>query len=314
MKTVLITGGAGFIGSHLCELFLLEGYRVVCLDNLLTGNHDNINSFSKNRNFLFVQHDVSKHIDINESVDCVLHFASPASPADYHKYPIQTLKVGSLGTHNALGFAKAKRATFLLASTSEVYGDPLVHPQREDYWGNVNPIGPRGVYDEAKRFAEALTLAYHRTHGMDVKIVRIFNTYGPRMRQNDGRAIPNFISQALADEPLTVFGDGSQTRSFCYIDDLVRGIHKLLFSNLNEPVNLGNPKEMTVLELAKHVIELSGSKSRIDFRELPQDDPRVRQPDIGRARKFLGWESKVDLRTGLIKTIEYFKKIGVTSR
>lgn len=311
MKTVLITGGAGFIGSHLCGLFLSEGHRVICVDNLLTGNKKNLDPFLKNENFLFVQHDVSEHIDISEKVDFILHFASPASPADYHAYPIQTLKVGSLGTHNALGLAKAKKAVFLLASTSEVYGDPLVHPQREDYWGNVNPIGPRGVYDEAKRFAEALTLAYHRSHGIDVKIVRIFNTYGPRMRKNDGRAIPNFLSQALVNEPITVFGDGSQTRSFCYVDDLVRGIRALLFSNATEPVNIGNPNEMTVLELARLIIELTGSKSKIDFRDLPQDDPKIRQPDITRARTILGWEPKVDVRTGLQKTIEYFKTIGM---
>lgn len=315
MKTFLITGGAGFIGSHLCELFLGEGHRVICVDNLLTGSMDNLSSLKHQERFLLVKHDVSKHIAIEEPVDCVLHFASPASPADYHQYPIQTLKVGSLGTHNALGLAKAKRAVFLLASTSEVYGDPLVHPQKEDYWGNVNPIGPRGVYDEAKRFAEALTLAYRRTHRMNVKIARIFNTYGPRMRQNDGRAIPNFIGQALAGEPLTVYGDGSQTRSFCYIDDLVRGLRALLFSECQEPVNLGNPKEMTVLELARLILELTRSKSRIEFRGLPQDDPRVRQPDISRARSVLGWEPSVDVRTGLKQTIEYFKRvIGVPSR
>lgn len=311
MKTVLITGGAGFIGSHLCALFLSEGHRVICVDNLLTGNKKNLDPFLKNEHFLFVQSDVSKHIDISEEVDFILHFASPASPADYHAYPIQTLKVGSLGTHNALGLAKAKKAVFLLASTSEVYGDPLVHPQREDYWGNVNPVGPRGVYDEAKRFAEALTLAYHRSHGINVKIVRIFNTYGPRMRKNDGRAIPNFLSQALVNEPITVFGDGSQTRSFCYVDDLVRGIRALLFSNATEPVNIGNPNEMTVLELAKLIIELTASKSKIDFRDLPQDDPKIRQPDITRARTILGWEPKVDVRTGLQKTIEYFKTLGM---
>ncbi|MBI4549761.1 MAG: SDR family oxidoreductase [Candidatus Omnitrophica bacterium] len=314
MKTLVITGGAGFIGSHLCDLFLREGNRVLCVDNLLTGTEENLRPFLKNERFSFLRHDVSKPIEIGEKVDYVLHFASPASPADYHAYPIQTLKVGSLGTHNALGLAKAKKAVFLLASTSEVYGDPLVHPQREDYWGNVNPIGPRGVYDEAKRFAEAIALAYHRTHAVDVKIVRIFNTYGPRMRQNDGRAIPNFISQALAGEPITVFGQGSQTRSFTYVDDLVRGIRALLFSKLNEPVNLGNPREMTVLELARLIIELTGSPSRIDFRDLPQDDPRVRQPDITRARTKLGWEPAVDVRAGLIKTIDYFKSIGAGAK
>src|SRR3989339_771201 len=248
---ILITGGAGFIGSHLCEFLLAKKNKVICMDNLITGKSRNVEHLAKNPDFEFIQHDVTKHIDIDGKIDCILHFASPASPVDYAKLPIQTLKVGSLGTHNALGLAKARQAKFLLASTSEVYGDPLVHPQREDYWGNVNPIGPRGVYDEAKRFAEAMALAYHRAHGINVKIVRIFNTYGPRMRKNDGRAIPNFISQSLAGESITVFGDGSQTRSFCYVDDLVRGIKALLFSDTNEPVNIGNPNEMTVLELAK---------------------------------------------------------------
>lgn len=308
-KTILITGGAWFIGSHLCKLFVTEGARVICVDNLLTGSRDNLDSLSKNPDFVFHQHDVSQHVEIEEPVDYILHFASPASPADYQRYPIQTLKVGSLGTHNILGLARVKNAVFLLASTSEVYGDPLVHPQPEDYWGNVNPIGPRGVYDEAKRFAEAMALAYHRSHGVDVKIVRIFNTYGPKMRQNDGRAIPNFISQALSGKPVTVFGDGSQTRSFCYIDDLVRGICRLLYSDFNEPVNQGNPKELTVLELANLIIEMTGSKSTIEFKELPQDDPRVRQPDITRAKRVLGWEPKVDIRTGLMKTIDYFKNI-----
>ena len=311
MKTILITGGAGFIGSHLCKLFIAEGARVICVDNLLTGNRSNLTSVSKNSNFVFHEQNVSNHIEIDEPVNYVLHFASPASPADYQRYPIQTLKVGSLGTHNALGLARAKKAVFLLASTSEVYGDPLVHPQQEDYWGNVNPIGPRGVYDEAKRFAEALVLAYHRSHGMNVKIARIFNTFGPYMRQDDGRAIPNFIRQALDGEPITIFGTGSQTRSFCYIDDLVDGIHRLLYSDFNEPVNLGNPKEMTVLELAKRIVELAESKSKLEFHKLPQDDPRVRQPDISRAKKVLGWAPKVDLRVGLSKTINYFKKIFV---
>jgi len=307
VKTILITGGAGFIGSHLCELFIAEGERVICVDNLLTGNIGNLGSLMDNPGFIFHQMDVSQHITIDEPINYVLHFASPASPADYQKYPIETLKVGSLGTHNALGLAKAKKAVFLLASTSEVYGDPLVHPQHENYWGNVNPIGPRGVYDEAKRFAEALVLAYHRSCRLDVKIVRIFNTFGPYMRQDDGRAIPNFISQALAGEPLTIFGDGSQTRSFCYIDDMVLGIRKLLYSDYNEPVNLGNPAEMTVLELAKLVIQLARSKSNVRFCELPQDDPRVRQPDVGRAKKILGWESKISIPTGLSKTIDYFR-------
>ncbi len=312
MKTILITGGAGFIGSHLCKKFISEGERVICVDNLLTGNQKNIMELLNHPHFVFIEHDVSKDIDYKDTVDYILHFASPASPADYQKYPIQTLKVGSLGTHNALGFARAKNSVFLLASTSEVYGDPLVHPQPEDYWGNVNPIGPRGVYDEAKRFAEALTLAYYRTHRINVKIARIFNTYGPLMRFNDGRAIPNFISQALSNSPITIFGDGSQTRSFCYIDDLAVGLSKLLYSNCNEPVNLGNPKEMTLLELAKSVIELTHSKSKLEFKELPQDDPRVRQPDISRAKKILGWEPKVDVKSGLIKTINYFKNSSLT--
>ena len=309
MSTILITGGAGFIGSHLCKRFISEGEMVICVDNLLTGNRKNLASLEGNPRFKFYFQDVSEHIEIAESVDYILHFASPASPADYHKYPIQTLKVGSLGTHNALGLAKSKKATFLLASTSEVYGDPLIHPQHEDYWGNVNPIGPRGVYDEAKRFAEAITLAYHRSHGMDVKIVRIFNTYGPCMRQNDGRAIPNFIGQALSHEPITVFGNGSQTRSFCFIDDLVDGILKLLHSKQNQPVNIGNPNEMTVLQLAETIIELTRSKSKIEFHDLPVDDPKIRQPDITRAKKVLGWQPKVDVRVGLSKTIDYFKQL-----
>lgn len=307
MKTILITGGAGFIGSHLGKLFIAEGERVVCVDDLLTGNINNLASVLNHPHFVFHQCDVSQHTEVKGPIDYVLHFASPASPADYQRYPIQTLKVGSLGTHNALGLARAKRAVFLLASTSEVYGDPLVHPQHEDYWGNVNPIGPRGVYDEAKRFAEALVLAYHRVNGMDVKIARIFNTFGPYMRQDDGRAIPSFIGQALQGKPITIFGDGSQTRSFCYIDDLVQGIRKLIHSDYNGPVNLGNPKEMTVLDIATLIIELTGSKSKIEFHELPQDDPRVRQPDIGLAKRILGWEPKVDVRTGLAKTINYFK-------
>lgn len=308
MKTFLITGGAGFIGSHLTELFLGEGQKVFCVDNMLTGNPKNIEPFLKNKNYVYIKHDISKHFRLKETVHYVLHFASPASPADYHKYPIQTLKVGSLGTHNALGFSKEKKAVFLLASTSEVYGDPLVHPQKEDYWGNVNPIGPRGVYDEAKRFAEAMTLAYHRTHKMDVKIVRIFNTYGPRMRYNDGRAIPNFITQALKNQPITIFGKGNQTRSFCYVKDLIRGIEKLLFSKTNEPVNIGNPNEMTVKQLAELIIKLTNSKSKIKYYDLPQDDPKVRQPDITRAKKILKWNPEVDVTDGLLKTIEYFKK------
>ncbi len=314
MNTLLITGGAGFIGSHLSKKFISAGERVICVDNLLTGNKNNLKELLKHPNFVYIQHDVSEDIEYSGPVEYILHFASPASPADYQKYPIQTLKVGSLGTHNALGFARAKHAVFLLASTSEVYGDPLVHPQPEDYWGNVNPIGPRGVYDEAKRFAEAITLAYHRCHGVNVKIARIFNTFGPFMRSNDGRAIPNFISQALSNLPVTVFGDGSQTRSFCYIDDLVEGLTKLLYSGFNEPVNLGNPKEMTVLEMAKSIIDFCGSKSKIEFRELPQDDPRVRQPDISRAKKILGWKPKVSIQSGLAKTIEYFRKSAGDNR
>ncbi len=310
MKTFLITGGAGFIGSHLCEMFLKEGGRVICLDNFLTGNRCNIKPFLKKACFELVEHDISKPIRLRQDVDYVLHFASPASPADYQKFPIQTLKVGSLGTHNAVGFAKAKNAVFLLASTSEVYGDPLVHPQSEDYWGNVNPIGPRGVYDEAKRFAEAMALAYHRVHGVEVKIARIFNTYGPRMRQNDGRAIPNFITQALKGEPITVFGDGSQTRSFCYIDDLTAGIRRLLFSRGNEPVNLGNPHEMTLIKLARLIKRLAGSNSNIVFRPLPQDDPRIRRPNIRRAIGLLRWRPKTTVGDGLVQTIKYFRRLS----
>ena len=307
-KIILITGGAGFIGSHLCETFLAKGYRVVAVDNMITGNAHNIAHLIHHSRFRFMQHDISKEIHFSEAVDYILHFASPASPLDYLMYPIQTLKVGSLGTHNALGLAKAKKAVFLLASTSEVYGDPLVHPQSESYWGNVNPVGPRGVYDEAKRFAEAITMAYRHTHHLDAKIVRIFNTYGPRMRLNDGRAIPAFISQAITEQPLTVFGDGQQTRSFCYVDDLIGGIEKVLFSDLNEPVNLGNPNEMTVLDLAKMILKMTTSKSQIVFRALPKDDPKVRQPDISKAKQKLGWEPKVPLKEGLEKTIEYFKE------
>lgn len=306
-RTIVITGGAGFIGSHLAEHFLGKGDRVLCIDNLLTGSLRNIEPFRSNPRFEFIKHNVCNFIEVDGAVDCVLHFASPASPIDYLKYPIQTLKVGSLGTHNALGFAKEKKAAFLLASTSEVYGDPLVHPQKENYWGNVNPTGPRGVYDEAKRFAEALTLAYHRTHKLNTKIVRIFNTYGPRMRLEDGRAIPTFISQTMKGEVVTAFGDGSQTRSFCYISDLVDGIVKLLHCDYHEPVNIGNPCEMTIMELAKTIVQLTGSKSEIVLKPLPQDDPKVRQPDIGLARRLLGWEPKVELTDGLKKTIEFFK-------
>ena len=306
-KTILITGVSGFIGSHLAEIFVKDGFRVMGVDNFITGSKENIAPFQKENNFVFIERNISQPLEIPDPVDYILHFASPASPADYLHFPIPTLKVGSLGTHNTLGLAKAKRAAFLLASTSEVYGDPLVHPQKEDYWGNVNPLGPRGVYDEAKRFAEALTMAYHREHQIDTKIVRIFNTYGPRMRLNDGRAIPNFITQALEGRPITVFGTGSQTRSFCYVDDLVQGIKKLLFSSLQGPVNIGNPNEMTMLELAKRIVKITGSKSEIIFEPLPQDDPRQRCPDISQAKAKLGWEPKVPLEEGLQKTIAYFR-------
>jgi dTDP-glucose 4,6-dehydratase len=308
MARILITGGAGFIGSHLCERFLADGDEVICMDNLLTGAADNIAHLFADRRFSFIQQDVTTYIYVKGNVDAILHFASPASPIDYLELPIQTLKVGSLGTHKALGLAKEKNARFLLASTSEVYGDPLVHPQNEEYWGNVNPIGPRGVYDEAKRFAEAITMAYHRTHKVETRIVRIFNTYGPRMRLNDGRVVPNFISQALKGEPLTVYGDGSQTRSFCFVTDLVEGIARLLRSDYSGPVNCGNPIETTILEFAERIKALTKSKSEIVFRPLPVDDPKVRQPDITRARKLLGgWEPKVALEDGLKRTIEYFK-------
>ena len=312
MRTILITGGAGFIGSHLCERFVAEGERVICLDNLLTGSVQNIQALKKNERFRLITHDISNHIEISEKIDAVLHFASPASPADYRRLPIQTLKVGSLGTHNALGLAKEKGAVFLLASTSEVYGDPLVHPQNESYWGNVNPIGPRGVYDEAKRFAEALALAYHRTHGVDVKIARVFNTYGPNMRRDDGRAIPNFITQALSDQPITIYGDGSQTRSVCYIDDMVEGICRLLDSDCNDPVNLGGADELTVCAIAKLILELTGSNSKIEFHDLPQDDPKVRKPDITKAYEILGWKPVVSVREGLKKTIAYFRSLAAT--
>jgi dTDP-glucose 4,6-dehydratase len=305
---VLVTGGAGFIGSHLCEFLLARGCEVVCMDNLLTGSTDNIAHINDPR-FLFVKHDVTNYIVVGGPVDYVLHFASPASPIDYLELPIQTLKVGALGTHKALGLAKEKRAKFLLASTSEVYGDPLVHPQREDYWGNVNPVGPRGVYDEAKRFAEAMTMAYHRFHGVDTRIVRIFNTYGERMRVKDGRVVPAFISQALRDEPLTVFGDGSQTRSFCYVSDLVEGIYRLLMSNETMPVNIGNPSEMTVLQFAQEIKRLTGTRAPIEFRPLPEDDPKIRRPDITRAKTLLGWEPKVPLAVGLKRTIDYFRGV-----
>ncbi len=304
--TSVVTGGAGFLGSHLCDKLLEENFKVICVDNLLTGSIENISHLSGNDNFSFIKHDVTNYIVIPGRVDYILHFASPASPIDYLKLPIQTLKVGSLGTHKALGLAKEKKATFLLASTSEVYGDPTIHPQSEDYWGNVNPIGPRGVYDEAKRFAEALTMAYHRYHGVDTRIVRIFNTYGPRMRSDDGRALPTFIGQALKGVDITVFGDGSQTRSFCYVSDLIDGIYKLLMSKETDPVNIGNPDEITVKEFANEVILVTGSKSKIVFEQLPIDDPKVRQPSIEKAKKILGWEPIVDRRIGLEKTIKYF--------
>lgn len=307
-KRVLITGGAGFIGSHLSDLFIGKGYKVVCMDNLITGNMGNVRHLMKDKNFDFIKHNVTEYIDLKGRLDYVLHFASPASPIDYLKYPIQTLKVGSLGTHNALGLAKAKRAVFLLASTSETYGDPLVNPQPENYWGNVNPIGPRGVYDEAKRFAEAITMAYHRYHGVDTRVVRIFNTYGERMRPNDGRAIPNFISQALKNEPITIYGSGKQTRSFCYVSDLIGGIYKLLLSRENLPTNIGNPSEMSLLDLAKNVVRLTGSRSKIVYKALPVDDPKVRCPDIAKAGRLLKWKPKVTLEAGLLKTIAYFRK------
>jgi dTDP-glucose 4,6-dehydratase len=307
MPRTLITGGAGFLGSHLCDYLLNKGHEVICMDNLITGSIDNI-AHIRNDNFTFVKQNVTQFIGVQGDLDYVLHFASPASPIDYLELPIQTLKVGALGTHNALGIAKDKKATFLLASTSEVYGDPLVHPQKETYWGNVNPIGPRGVYDEAKRFAEAITMAYHRTHGVDTKIVRIFNTYGPRMRIEDGRAIPNFLKQALTGEDLTVYGDGSQTRSFCYVSDLVEGICRLLMSDLNEPVNIGNPGEMTVQEMAEKILQATQSQSKIIHKDLPEDDPKVRQPDITKAIKHLGWQPVVKLDDGLNKTLEYFRE------
>lgn len=305
-RRALVTGGAGFLGSHLCERLLDDGLEVVCMDNLITGSIANVEHLFSRGGFVFVKYDVTNYIHIPGPLDCILHFASPASPIDYLKLPIQTLKVGSLGTHKALGLAKETGARFLLASTSEVYGDPLVHPQPEDYWGNVNPVGPRGVYDEAKRFAEAITMAYQRHHGLECRIVRIFNTYGPRMRSGDGRVVPTFITQALAGQPLTVFGDGSQTRSFCYVDDLIEGIVRLLWSDWREPLNIGNPSEMTVLEFAREIIAAIGSDSEIVFKPLPVDDPKVRQPDITRAREVLGWEPRVSLSHGLARTVEWF--------
>ncbi|MBL9133292.1 MAG: SDR family oxidoreductase [Verrucomicrobiaceae bacterium] len=306
-KTAVVTGAAGFLGSHLSDRLLAEGYRVIGIDNLLTGNTRNIDHLAGNPDFQFLKHDVTNYIYLAGDVHLVFHFASPASPIDYLKLPIQTMKVGSLGTHNTLGLAKAKGATFLIASTSETYGDPLEHPQKETYWGNVNPIGPRGVYDEAKRFAEAMTMAYHRAHGVDTKIVRIFNTYGPRMRLEDGRVVPAFIGQALEGRPLTVFGDGSQTRSFCYVSDLIDGIFKLSQSNYHEPVNIGNPTEMTIRQFAEAILRITGSRQPIVEKELPKDDPKVRQPDITLARKLLGWEPKVAFEEGITRTIDYFR-------
>ena len=309
MRTV-ITGGAGFIGSHLCDYFLNRGDEVICVDNLITGTLSNIEHLQKNKHFTYINHDVSNYLEIDGPVDNILHFASLASPVDYMEHPIQTLKVGSLGTHNTLGLARVKGSRYLVASTSEVYGDPEVHPQREDYWGHVNPVGPRGCYDESKRFAEAIVMAYHRTHGINTHIVRIFNTYGPRMRLDDGRVLPNFMGQALRGEPLTVYGDGSQTRSFCYVDDLIEGMARLLTVDFHEPVNLGNPSEVTILEFAQEILRLSKSKSTIEYRPLPQDDPRVRQPAIDRARQLLGWEPKVDRKEGLERTLVYFQRKG----
>lgn len=311
MKRVLITGGAGFLGSHLCELFLSRGHEVICIDNLITGNMDNISHLIGNEKFSFVKHDVTDFIYVKGHLDAILHFASPASPIDYLKLPIQTLKVGSLGTHKALGLAKEKKATFLLASTSEVYGDPLVNPQKETYWGNVNPVGPRGVYDEAKRFAEAMTMAYHRYHGLDTRIVRIFNTYGPRMRPFDGRVVPAFITQALRGEDITIFGEGLQTRSFCYVSDLVEGIYRLLFSNEADPVNIGNPEERTIMDFASIILKLIKSSSKITYKPLPVDDPQVRRPDITRAREILNWEPQVSIEEGLKDTIEYFRSLNL---
>ncbi|MDP2302684.1 MAG: SDR family oxidoreductase [Ignavibacteria bacterium] len=305
-KIAIVTGGAGFLGSHLCDKFIKENCKVICIDNLITGNPNNIAHLFGNPNFEFIKHDITNYIFVPGQVDYILHFASPASPIDYLKLPIQTLKVGSLGTHKVLGLAKEKKARILLASTSEVYGDPNIHPQKEDYWGNVNPVGPRGVYDEAKRFAEAITMAYNRYHGVDTRIVRIFNTYGPRMRLNDGRALPAFVDQALKNEDITVFGDGTQTRSFCYVDDLVDGIYKLLMSDEIYPVNIGNPDEITIKQFAEEVIRITGTKSKIVYKELPEDDPKVRQPDISKAKSLLNWFPKIGREEGLKRTIDYF--------
>jgi len=309
MSVAVVTGGAGFLGSHLCDRLLAEGHNVVCMDNLLTGNVANIEHLSGNTSFKFIHHDVTEYIYLPGDVDFVFHFASPASPIDYLEFPIQTLKVGALGTHKALGLAKAKNARFLISSTSEVYGDPLVHPQKEDYWGNVNPVGPRGVYDEAKRFAEAMTMAYHRYHGVDTKIVRIFNTYGPRMRLNDGRAVPAFAGQAMRGEPITVFGDGSQTRSFCFVSDLIDGIYRLATSAETGPINIGNPNEMTIKELAEHIVKMTGSSSEIIYKDLPVDDPKIRQPDITLAAEKLGWAPKIEIADGLPETLDYFRTV-----
>jgi len=306
---ILITGGAGFLGSHLCDRFIEDGHYVICMDNLITGNMNNIAHLFGNPNFKFIKYDVTEYIYVEDELDYILHFASPASPVDYLEFPIQTLKVGALGTHKALGLAKAKGAKFLLASTSEVYGDPLINPQPEDYWGNVNPIGPRGVYDEAKRFAESLTLAYHRYHGIDTRIARLFNTYGPRMRPNDGRVVSNLINQALRNELFTVYGDGTQTRSFCYVSDFVEGIVSLMKSTYHEPINLGNPAELSILELAQMILEITGNNREIIFKPLPVDDPKVRRPDITRAKELLGWEPKVSLEEGLKETLNYFKTL-----
>tara|TARA_Y100000991_G_C21974613_1_gene351464 strand:- start:5130 stop:6116 length:987 start_codon:yes stop_codon:yes gene_type:complete len=311
MKRVLITGAAGFLGSHLCERFLNENFSVIGMDNFITGSQKNIDLFITNNNFEFIEHDVSKYVQIDGGLDYILHFASPASPIDYLKIPIQTLKVGSLGTHNLLGLAKAKKATILVASTSEVYGDPLVHPQNENYFGNVNPIGPRGVYDEAKRFQEAITMAYHRFHNLDTKIIRIFNTYGPRMRLNDGRVLPAFIGQSLRGENLTIFGDGSQTRSFCYVDDLIEGIYRLLLSNYNYPVNIGDPNEITIRDFANEIIKLSGSNPKVVFKDLPENDPLKRKPDIDLAKNLLDWEPKIQRNEGLKLTYDYFCNLSV---